>query len=192
MRKTLGMVLKQFDAVRAMSDRLLGMARPDEGPPGRVPLLPLIKDALVCLGRDPTKDGIRLIIEVDEHIAVLGHPNHLQQVFFNLFLNARHAMRDKRGTLKISATPLSETMLTVHVRDTGCGISPDNLARIFDPFFTTRGEARKSARGIGLGLAVCREIIREHGGDISVESMEGRGTSFSLTLRLAGDDIGNR
>ncbi len=103
----------------------------------------------------------------------------LQQVFLNLFLNARDAM-ELGGVLAIK-TWSDEGLAHIQVADSGTGISPDHLARIYDPFFTTKG-ARK---GTGLGLSVSYGIIREHGGAIEVASELGAGTRFHVELPLA-------
>jgi hypothetical protein len=110
---------------------------------------------------------------------VKGSPGKLQQVFLNLFLNARDAM-ESGGTLTIETRQVNGSV-RVSVRDTGAGISADNLARIFDPFFTTKG----AKKGTGLGLSVSYGIVREHGGDITVQSQPGRGTQFLLTFPVA-------
>lgn len=106
--------------------------------------------------------------------AVLGSVNKLQQVFLNLFLNARDAMPNG-GMLEVR-TAASGSSIEVEITDTGLGIPRDHLNRIFDPFFTTKG----SNRGTGLGLSVSYGIIREHAGRIDVRSTPGKGTSFRL------------
>ena len=97
-------------------------------------------------------------------------------MFLNLFLNARDAM-EAGGRLAV-ATSVHDGVVSVGVSDTGAGIAPENLRRIFDPFFTTKA-ARK---GTGLGLSVSYGIVREHGGDIEVQSEVGKGTRFVLTF----------
>jgi signal transduction histidine kinase len=186
MRKTLQLALRQFDAVQKMTDRILGLASRETDDPGPVQLSAVVDDAIGCLGRDLARDGIQCTIEVDPQLHVRGHHNQLQQVLFNLVLNARQAMLARGGTLKIAATPISDHHVTVHVRDTGCGVKAADLERIFDPFFSTkRSENQRDRRGIGLGLAICREIVQQHGGQMTVESVEGRGTTFSINLPLA-------
>jgi two-component system, NtrC family, sensor kinase len=118
--------------------------------------------------------------------AILGSTNRLQQVFLNLFLNARDAMPN--GGMVEVRTGSSNGTVEVEVTDTGVGITTEHLHRIFDPFFTTKS----SGRGTGLGLAVSYGIIKEHAGRVDVHSTPGKGTSFRLefpTARLsAGAD----
>ena len=186
MRKTLETVLKQFSAVQAMSDRVLGFARQDAAKTTVFNLRRMLEETVGCLCRDLAKDNITLKFEGDESIEVKGDADALQQVFFNLVLNARQALIEKKGTLKITVTPLPDSRVMIHVRDSGCGIRPENLERVFDAFFSTKAEKRgRDRKGIGLGLAICKDIIEEHGGCIDVESIEGHGTTFTVTLPTA-------
>jgi two-component system NtrC family sensor kinase len=98
-------------------------------------------------------------------------------------LNARDAM-EAGGTLAVSSWT-EDGFARVEVSDNGQGISPENLGRIYDPFFTTKG-ARK---GTGLGLAVTYGIVREHGGNIKVESRPGAGSRFEVELPLASKPV---
>jgi two-component system NtrC family sensor kinase len=103
--------------------------------------------------------------------------SQIEQVLVNLFINAIQAMPEG-GDLSVNAgyDPKSENLI-LEVTDTGTGIQKDILPNIFDPFFTT-----KSTKGTGLGLSVSYGIIRQHHGDISVESEEGKGTKFIIKL----------
>jgi hypothetical protein len=120
---------------------------------------------------------------LDERLIVRGMEYKLQQVFLNLFLNARDAM-PKGGWLSVSARVRGDEAV-VDVGDTGIGIPPEHLARIYDPFFTTKGEGR----GTGLGLSVTFGIVNEHGGTLSCESEPGQGTRFRLALPLASEAV---
>jgi two-component system, NtrC family, sensor kinase len=106
--------------------------------------------------------------------AVRGSANKLQQVFLNLFLNARDAMPGG-GMLEVRTTAHNGSV-EVEVVDTGAGIPREHIHRIFDPFFTTKA----SGRGTGLGLSVSYGIIKEHAGKIDVRSTPGKGTSFHV------------
>ncbi|HEV2177255.1 MAG TPA: ATP-binding protein [Terriglobia bacterium] len=111
--------------------------------------------------------------------AVHGNAGKLQQVFMNLLVNARDAM-PHGGDLTL-VTECENSTVRAEVCDTGIGIPADNLSRIFDPFFTTKS----TGRGTGLGLAVTYGIMREHSGNVQVESRVGRGTTFRLELPAA-------
>jgi PAS domain S-box-containing protein len=110
---------------------------------------------------------------------VTGNAGKLQQVFLNLFLNARDAMPDG-GVLGVR-TSIVDGRIEIVVTDSGTGISREHIKKIYDPFFTTK----TAGKGTGLGLSVSYGIVREHGGSISVESNLGRGTSFRLDFPLS-------
>ena len=115
---------------------------------------------------------------------VRGNENRLQQVFFNLVLNARDAM-PSGGWLTLATSADGDT-LVVEVRDTGHGIRREHIRRIYDPFFTTKG----IGKGTGLGLSVSYGIVQEHGGAIFVESTPGQGTTFQVALPAAAPAAG--
>jgi signal transduction histidine kinase len=110
---------------------------------------------------------------------VLGIEHQLQQVFLNLFLNARDAM--PRGGWLSVVTRTTASSVAVEIADTGSGIPSEQLARIYDPFFTTKS----IGRGTGLGLSITYGIVREHDGTIHCDSAVGQGTRFTVTLPLA-------
>ncbi|HTC55170.1 MAG TPA: ATP-binding protein [Candidatus Sulfotelmatobacter sp.] len=114
---------------------------------------------------------------------IQGNAGRLQQVFLNLFLNAKDAMPGG-GTLRVAT--LNGESVSVCVSDTGSGIAPEHIQRIYDPFFTTKTSPREGqARGTGLGLSVTYGIIQEHAGKIRVESHPGQGTTFTLDFPMS-------
>jgi two-component system NtrC family sensor kinase len=117
---------------------------------------------------------------------VQGTEYKLQQVFLNLFLNARDAM-PKGGWLTI-VTRADEANAAVEIGDTGSGIPAEQLSRIYDPFFTTK----EIGKGTGLGLSITYGIVQEHGGTIACDSAPGQGTRFSLSLPLASKQLAAR
>jgi signal transduction histidine kinase len=129
--------------------------------------------------------GIELQTFLDDDLPrISGDSVELQQVFANIIMNARDAMSEGgRLTIRTTRAALDGTLPAVAVSfsDTGTGISTENLGRVFEPFFTTRGPGA----GTGLGLSVSYGIIKEHGGDISVESDVGIGTTFTVRLPIA-------
>lgn len=108
---------------------------------------------------------------------VFGDPTQLSQVFLNIIINASQAIANK-GTIKIT-TFEDERNIYIKITDTGSGISSDVLSKIFDPFFSTK-------KSVGLGLSVSYNIIKQHGGDIKVESRVGYGTVFTVQLPKKG------
>jgi two-component system, NtrC family, sensor kinase len=115
--------------------------------------------------------------------AIQGNAGRLQQVFLNLFLNAKDAMPGG-GKLRIETS--NGKSVCVAISDTGSGIAPEHIQRIYDPFFTTKTSLREGQpRGTGLGLAVTYGIIQEHAGKIRVESHPGAGTTFTLDFPLS-------
>jgi signal transduction histidine kinase len=122
----------------------------------------------------------------DEELAthlppIQGNAGRLQQVFLNLFLNARDAM-PQGGTLRISTS--NGNGVNVSISDTGIGIAQEHIQRIYDPFFTTKSSPQDGQRrGTGLGLSVTYGIIQEHAGKIRVESSPAEGTTFLSTFR---------
>lgn len=145
----------------------------------------VVEASLKCLVRNPAKDNIELQLEVAEDLVVEVEPCLLQQVIYNLIINARDAMLGRPGRLKIAAGR-EAGQVYIRVTDTGGGIPAEVLPRIFDPFFTTKNNSDSKRGGSGLGLAVSRHIIGRVGGKISVQSEPGRGTTFIITLPAAG------
>jgi hypothetical protein len=118
-----------------------------------------------------------------EPLLVSGIEHQLQQVFLNLFLNARDAM-PRGGWLSVT-TRVTGDRVIAEIADTGSGIPSDQLARIYDPFFTTKS----FQRGTGLGLSITYGIVREHDGLIHCDSAVGQGTRFTLSLPLAVAEV---
>ncbi len=179
-----------------ISSSLLGFAREaDESHAARLPTV--IEDTLSCMGRDPRKDGIELTVRVPDVQLAISALN-LQQVLMNLLLNARQALSGRRGaTLSITAE-LRGDLVHLAVADNGPGVPPQIADRLFEPFVTHRpapAEAVEGAgglaldaaprKGTGLGLCICRDLVRNAGGSIHVESTPGQGATFRFTLPRA-------
>ena len=158
---------------------LLNLARPAQVDSGPVDVNAVINDVLSLLEHQFRTGRIQVRKELTASVpAVMGIEYKLQQVFLNLFMNARDAM-PKGGWLTI-ATRATGDSATVEVADTGSGIPADQLSRIYDPFFTTKD----IGKGTGLGLSITYGIVQEHGGTITCDSAIGHGTRFRLTLPL--------
>ena len=159
---------------------LLNLSRPAAaagGEMGPVDLNAVITDVLSLLEHQFELHNIKVRRELNAGpVVVSGSEHKLQQVFLNLFLNAKDAM-PKGGWLSV-ATSLREETRVAEVADTGAGIPNEYLARIYDPFFTTKS----MGQGTGLGLSITYGIVREHSGSIECESVVGHGTRFILEL----------
>jgi PAS domain S-box-containing protein len=165
---------------------LLTLSRPASvasGERGRVDLNIVIADVLGLLEHQFEMHRIKVRRELgDAPAVVLGMEHKLQQVFLNLFLNAKDAM-PKGGWLSVT-TRLDGQRVIAEVSDTGSGIPSEYLARIYDPFFTTKA----IGQGTGLGLSITYGIVREHDGSIDCDSSIGQGTRFTLSLPAVSAD----
>lgn len=180
---------KNAAKLAALCRRMLGYSG---GGPGcaasALPVRSLLVEAVETVGRDLSKDQIALTIDAPDELRVQCDAGAIEQVLFNLVINAWQAMADRAGRLTLTAFSIDEDRVSIEVSDTGTGISPEHLPRVFEPFFTTKGSASKSfLRGSGLGLHVCRQLINEQGGTIDVRSRPGEGTTFTVTLPRASD-----
>ncbi len=178
--KLMDKIIKQTFRASEIVNNLLSFSRTNATDLVELDVHQVIADTLSLLEHQLKNAGITVEREfaADTPIA-FGNAGKLQQVFLNLFLNSKAAMAGG-GTLRIR-TATSSAKLSVWIEDTGVGISQEHLNKIYDPFFTTK----KIGEGTGLGLSVSYGIIQEHGGNISVESEPGQGTTFRLELPLA-------
>jgi two-component system, NtrC family, sensor kinase len=121
--------------------------------------------------------GIRLEKELARGLpAILGNANQLQQILLNLVLNAQQAMEGTQGKIRIATGVAADGRAEVRISDTGPGIPKEIQARLFEPFFTTK----PAGKGTGLGLSVTYGIVKDHNGEIVVESEPGHGATFVI------------
>jgi nitrogen fixation negative regulator NifL len=143
----------------------------------------LVRGTTKLLRYDPRLDGIALDLELDSQLpAIMGSPDQLTQVIFNLLVNAEDACQELpagQGVIGVSTRP-GNGGVQLAIRDNGCGMDESALARAFEAYFTTK----HSGQGLGLGLSLCRSIVAEHGGTCLVESTPGKGTTVSVNLPL--------
>jgi two-component system NtrC family sensor kinase len=178
--KLLEKITKQTFRASEIVNSLLSFSRTNATDFSEVAIHQMISDTLSLMEHQLKTAGIRVDYDPPpDNPVMLGNPGKLQQVFLNLFLNAKDAMADG-GELRIRAGVV-DSKLEIIVSDTGAGISRDNVKKIYDPFFTTKS----AGKGTGLGLSVSYGIVQEHGGVISVESRLGSGTSFRMEFPLA-------
>src|SRR5262245_707695 len=171
---------RQTSRASSIVNNLLNFSRVSDSRFVPIELNRVIDDTIQLLEAQLHNTNIEVARNYSERLpATPGNAPKLQQVFMNLILNARDAMPGG-GRLEIS-TEYDDQNTIISFRDNGVGIDPENLARIYDPFFTTK----QIGKGTGLGLAVSYGVIKDHGGEITVESKVGEGTTFRITIPLA-------
>jgi signal transduction histidine kinase len=169
---------------RAIILDMLKFARQHDEEVSDIHLNELLQRTLVFLGKQLKQGNVEIDLALADPLPVIrGNPMQLQQVFTNLILNAAQAMPDG-GRLSIRSVHEANTIIA-SVSDTGKGVPPELRHRIFDPFFTTK----PVGEGTGLGLSVSYGIVRRHGGEIRVESEEGKGATFSVVLPVAASAV---
>lgn len=186
-REFLELAQRETERVSRIIRQMLGVARPS------VSMTPtdvnkVVQEVLTLVEPQLRRRHILPRLELDETLpSIQASADQLKQVFLNLFLNARDAMPNggellvqTRIAQRQDSIVLAEKHLVVRVRDDGEGIPEEIRRRVFEPFFSTKG----ARRGTGLGLWVCQEIIRSHGGQIQVNSKQGKGTTFLVGLPL--------
>ena len=190
LRDFTGIMIREVDRVNQLIEQLLDLSRPAQLTLGPVNIHEILEDVLLLEVQTVGAGEIHVKKWFDPSLPpIRGDRAQLTQVFLNLVKNAFQAME---GGGALTVTTRLETdyhvrehgtapnrFIWVDLADEGCGIREENLAHIFSPFFTTKNN------GTGLGLATCYRIIKEHGGTIRVESIEGRGSIFRVSLVVA-------
>jgi len=183
--KVLEKIERQTFRAAKIVNGLLNLARPAQTDSAAVDVNVVINDVLSLLEHQLRTGRIQVRKELSSSpLLVQGVEYKLQQVFLNLFLNARDAM--PRGGWLTIATREDESGAAVEVADTGSGIPPEQLSRIYDPFFTTKD----LGKGTGLGLSITYGIVQEHGGTVTCDSAVGQGTRFMLSLPIISSKSG--
>jgi len=161
-----------------IANAVLNFATPRQGA-SRAMISSVISDALVCLARDPSKDGIDLQVICEDTLEAAISPVALQQVILNLVLNAVSVIRRQRqAKLSIQARKCQESC-EICVQDNGPGLPESVQSHLFEPFTVSR-----ETQGSGLGLWVCRMLVEQAGGTIEARQADGGGTMFTITLPL--------
>jgi len=175
-------LVTQSERAQRIVRNLLDFARQSEMEAGAHEVKDIIEDTLRLATNQIKLAKVKIKGELAPNLPpIYGDQQQLKQVFLNLVLNALDAMPNG-GTLRISCNNTRDReYVCVEFTDTGVGIPEHRISDIFNPFFTTKS----GSKGTGLGLAVSRGIIRQHGGEIKVKSEEGRGTTFSVFLPVA-------
>jgi len=172
------------ERVTTIVRRLRSFARLDEAELKEADLHEGLEDTLVLIHHE-IKHNIEIVRNYGEIPSISCYPGRLNQVFLNILINAKQAIRDK-GKISIS-THQDNGKIFIEFADTGLGISKEKLSKVFDPGFTTKGVGV----GTGLGLSICYQIIQDHHGEIRVDSEVDIGTTFTIILPINLDEILN-
>ncbi|WP_282578092.1 sensor histidine kinase [Geomonas paludis] len=179
LEKNLHIIEKETKRCKTIIENLLKFARQEQVEFGEVDLAQVVADALAIVDHQLGINSVKVEQVVEPGLpACRGNANQLQQVLMNLMINAQQAMGGTAGVVRLSARRLEEGGLELRVSDNGPGIPKEVQGKIFDPFFTTK----PAGQGTGLGLSVSYGIVKDHGGEIRLESEEGVGTTFIITL----------
>lgn len=178
-REHVRVLSEQMRRLDAVVQGFLAFARPDALSLAPVSMHRLVQDMLPIIQAEADKTGVQVVVNCPPDLPpIMGDSGQLHQAFLNIALNACQAMPEG-GQLRISAQPAEDRQLEIRIEDTGTGIAPEHLDKIFNLFFTTKPE------GTGVGLALVFRTLYLHDGDIEVQSIPGRGTTFRVTLPLA-------
>lgn len=169
----------EVDRINRQVSDFLQYSRPVKFEKVPVDLREVIESSLKIIEPQADEHGIRIsVVERDSVPDVVGDREMLRSVFNNLFLNALQAMEKSGGKLTVTLSTKGETV-SAEVRDTGNGIERADMEKVFEPYFSTK------ETGTGLGLAIVRRVIEEHRGKIALESDDGEGTAFTISLQAA-------
>ncbi|GFO67028.1 hypothetical protein GMLC_06070 [Geomonas limicola] len=181
LEKNLLIIEKETKRCKTIIENLLKFARQEQVAFDEVDIPQVVADAVAIVDHQLGIHSIKVEQELDCDLpACRGNANQLQQVLMNLMINAQQAMSGNSGTVRLAARKTDQGV-ELRVSDTGPGIPEEIQAKIFEPFFTTK----PVGQGTGLGLSVSYGIVKDHGGEIRLESAIGTGTTFIITLPAA-------
>ena len=182
-------ILKGSQRAATVIASMLGFARNGSSQRQETDLVALVEELLVLTEKDLSKHRIQVEKRFHGRPKAFVVPSQIEQVLLNLIINARQAM-PRGGYLRLEVREnVEQALVEIKVGDTGLGIPPDRLRMIFEPFFTTKEPDSDGHGGTGLGLSVCRQIIEQHQGRIRVESLVGKGSTFTLKLPIQPADV---
>jgi len=172
-----GSILKSVDRCRAITHRLLGFARRMDVKFSLLDLNDVIEEVLSLLEQEASHRNIEIQLNLAENLPkIFSDQGQLQQVLLNILNNGLSAV-DKEGKITIASWEYDVKRVAISIQDNGSGMSRETMKHIFEPFFTTKRDY-----GTGLGLSITYGIVKKLGGDIRVESQEGKGTKFTVIL----------
>jgi two-component system, NtrC family, sensor histidine kinase HydH len=177
----LRVIIKHIDNIASTIRQVLDFSRRQSIERQAVALETVVERARALLEWKSAAKKMRIEVALEEDLPPLAaDPDQLQQVFVNLLLNACDASREGDRVL-VTARLTREGQVQIEVVDHGCGIAPEHMNTVFDPFFTTK----KRGEGTGLGLSIAASVVRNHGGQINLDSAPGRGTTAKVIWPVA-------
>jgi signal transduction histidine kinase len=181
-------ILKGSQRAATIISSMLGFARNTSTQREMTDVVALVEEIIVLADKDLSKHRIQVEKKYHGRPKAYVVPAQIEQVLLNLIINARQAM-PRGGRLVIEVRDNARTrMVEMSISDTGIGIPPERLRLIFEPFYTTKEPDANGHGGTGLGLSVCRQIIEQHHGRIRVESLVGKGSTFTVKLPTHAED----
>jgi len=184
-RRILELSLSETQRLSEMLRNMLSFSKPEEEKRRPIKVNELVEGILLVMEKQMREANIKVETSFDDGIPeVMASTNQMRQVMLNIIKNAKEAM-PQGGTLTVRTARENNSVL-IYIQDTGTGIPEEIRNKIFEAFFTTK----QKVKGVGLGLSVCYGIIKDHGGEIKVESEEQKGTTFTVSLPISSPGTG--
>ena len=191
LNKGLQVIISQIDRISKLMRSLLSVSRSfSDVRVVDICISEVFKEVLSLVGQNLKQDSVQIRNEIPEGLLAQADFGRLEQIVLNLVMNSIHAIRkaiqDGRtnGHYMIFSATVRKSKIAIDITDSGCGIASENMKKLFRPFFTTK----QVGEGTGLGLAIVAQLVREIGGEISVQSTPGEGTTFTLLLNAVHDE----
>ncbi len=177
----LEMIISESYRCKGIIDHLLSFGRKSDGIPIKVDLNLIVREILELLHYHSSYKQVEVSTDLKPNLPrIHGDPSSLRQVCMNLLINAYQSI-EENGCVKVITDQAEDLMVSLVIRDNGCGIDKKLVERIWEPFFTTK----EVGQGVGLGLALTYDIVKRHGGDINLTSREGEGSQFTVLLPIS-------
>ena len=172
-------ILREADRLSSLATNFLLYARPPTGKNQSINLQKALQEATELFKKDTGRDrGIITLTDFEPDLWIEMDPAHLQQILWNLFLNAAESIEDN-GQISLHTFCTKNKQVCLRIRDNGCGMQPETLESIFDPFYTTK------PAGTGLGLSIVQRILDHYDAWLDVSSTPGKGTEFTINFKQA-------
>lgn len=177
----LDMIINESYRCKGIIDHLLSFGRKSDGIPIKVDLNLIVQEVIELLHYHSSYKQVEVVIDLKTNLPrIHGDPSSLRQVCMNLLVNAYQSI-EEHGCVEVATEQTEDLMVSLVIRDDGCGIEKKLAERIWEPFFTTK----EVGQGVGLGLALTYDIVKRHGGDIKLVSRKGEGSQFTVLLPIS-------